>query len=185
MEIGMPALAIWSPEDEVLGAVAPLALGAAAGTALIVDLDVGGPRYPGDLTLASLVADGPTGKDLSPQRRGIAVVRNGGVNPEEAEQVLRALVDGWPAVVFRLPADHTGGDGAIPVLPLIPGSMMDRSAGPAIYQRSGWRVRIPEGGIALPRPGRGTVSALLTGRAPHPGDRWIRAWRRVWEQSWV
>jgi len=180
----MPALAIWSPEDEVLGVVAPLALGAAAGTALIVDLDEHGPAYPGHTTLASLVADGPTKADLVPQRRGIAVVRNGGVEAEAAEQVLRALVDGWPAVVFRLPADHMGGDGAIPVLPLIPGSMLDRSAGPAIYQRSGWRVRVPEGGIVLPRPSRGTISALLTGRAPHPGDRWIPVWRRVWEQSW-
>jgi hypothetical protein len=181
----MPALAIWSPEDEVLGAVAPLALGAAAGTALIVDLDLHGPRYPGDLTLAGLVADGPRKVDLSPRRRGIAVVRNGGVDPEAAEEVLRALVDGWPAVVFRLPADHPGGDGAIPLLPLIPGSMMDRFAGPAIYQRSGWRVRVPEGSIVLPRPGRATISALLTGCAPPPGDRWVRAWRRVWGQSWA
>ena len=47
----MPALAIWSPEDEVLGAVAPLALGAAAGTALVVDLDPDGPQYPGDVSL--------------------------------------------------------------------------------------------------------------------------------------
>ena len=185
MESKMPALAIWSPEDEVLGAVAPLALGAAAGTAVIVDLDVDGPRYPGGLTLASLVSDGPTKIDLSPQRRGIAVVRNGGVDPEDAEQVLRALVEGWPAVVFRLPADHIGGDGAIPVLPLVPGSMLVRSAGPAVYQRSGWRVRIPEGGVVLPRPGSGTIAALLTGRMPLPGDRWIRAWRRVWERSWV
>jgi hypothetical protein len=181
----MPALAIWSPEDEVLGAVAPLALGAAAGTALIVDLDLHGPRYPGDLTLAGLVADGPRKVDLSPRRRGIAVVRNGGVDPEAAEEVLRALVDGWPAVVFRLPADHPGGDGSIPLLPLIPGSMMDRFAGPAIYQRSGWRVRVPEGSIVLPRPGRATISALLTGCAPPPGDRWVRAWRRVWGQSWA
>ncbi len=181
----MAALAIWSPEDEVLGAVAPLALGAAAGTALIVDLDLHGPRYPGDLTLAGLVADGPRKVDLSPRRRGIAVVRNGGVDPEAAEEVLRALVDGWPAVVFRLPADHPGGDGAIPLLPLIPGSMMDRFAGPAIYQRSGWRVRVPEGSIVLPRPGRATISALLTGCAPPPGDRWVRAWRRVWGQSWA
>ena len=180
----MPALAIWSPEDDVLGVVAPLALGAAAGTALIVDLDEHGPAYPGRMTLASLVADGPTKDDLAPHRHGIAVVRNGGVEPEAAEQVLRALVDGWPAVVFRLPSDHIGGDGAIPVFPLIPGSMLGRSAGPAIYQRSGWRVRVPEGGVVLPRPSRGTISALLTGRAPHPGDRWIRAWRRVWEQSW-
>ena len=40
----MPALAIWSPEDGVLGAVAPLGLAAAAGTALVVDLDPRGPR---------------------------------------------------------------------------------------------------------------------------------------------
>ena len=180
----MPALAIWSPEDDILGVVAPLALGAAAGTALIVDLDEHGPAYPGHMTLASLVADGPTKADLVPQRQGIAVVRNGGVEPEAAEQVLRALVEGWPAVVFRLPSDHIGGDGAIPVLPLIPGHMLGRASGPAIYQRSGWRVRVPEGGVVLPRPSRGTISALLTGRAPHPWDRWIRAWRRVWEQSW-
>ena len=52
----MPALAIWSPDDGVLGAVAPLALAAAAGTALVVDLDPGGPRYPGEATLGALVA---------------------------------------------------------------------------------------------------------------------------------
>jgi hypothetical protein len=37
----------------------------------------------------------------------------------------------------------------------------------------------------LPRPRAGTIAALLTGSGPHPGDRWVRAWRRVWEQSWV
>lgn len=181
----MPALAIWSPEDETLGAVAPLALGAAAGTALVVDLDVEGPRYPGEMTLANLVADGPTRDDLSPRRRGVAVIRNGGIDPEDAEDVLRALVDGWDAVVFRLPSTHVGGDGAIPVLPLVPGSLLHRSAGPAVFQRSGWRVPVPGDAVILPRPAPATIAALLTGRAPHPGDRWIRAWRRVWSRSWV
>jgi len=181
----MPALAIWSPEDEVLGAVAPLALGAAAGTALVVDLDPDGPQYPGDVSLASLVDDGPTRADLSPQRRGVAVVRNGGVDPQDAEVVLHALVDGWPAVVFRLPASHSADGSAIPVLPLVPGSLLRRFAGPAVYQRSAWRIEVPPNAVVLPRPRSGTITALLSGRAPLPGDRWIRAWRRVWVNTWV
>jgi len=185
MELEMPAVAVWSPEDEVLGTVAPLALAVAAGTALVIDLDPNGPGYPGDMTLAGLVADGPTRADLSPSRRGIAVIRNGGVEPDAAEEVLQALLDGWPFVVFRLPSDHAGGDGAIPILPLVPGRTRPRVAGPAVYQRSAWRTRVPEGGVVLPRPRAGTVGALLTGRLPHPGDRWIRAWKSVWEQPWV
>jgi hypothetical protein len=181
----MPALAIWSPEDEVLGAVAPLALAAAAGTALVVDVDPGGPRYPGDVTLKRLVADGPTKADLSPQRPGVAIVGNGGIDPEHAEDVLQALVKGWPAVVLRLPATHDGDGGGVPVLSLVPGSMLKRYPGPAVYQRSAWRVRPPQDGVVLPRPRAGTISALLVGRAPHPGDRWIRGWQRVWDHAWA
>ncbi len=48
--VTVPALAIWSPDDEVLGAVAPLGLAAAAGTAVVVDLDPDGPRYSGEVT---------------------------------------------------------------------------------------------------------------------------------------
>ena len=181
----MPALAVWSPEDAVLGAVAPLALGAAAGTALVIDLDRNGPRYPGDLTLAGLVADGPTRSHLSPSRRGVAVVRNGGVTADEAEDVLRALISGWPAVVLRLPPSHAGGDGAIPILPLVPGRLLQRRPGPAVYQRSGWRVRVPDRGVVLPRPSSATIQALLDGRIPPPGDRWIRGWKAVWETPWA
>lgn len=181
----MPALAIWSPEDEILGAVAPLALGAAAGTSLVVDLDPAGPRYPGEMSLARLVAEGPTRADLSPQRRGVAVVRNGGIKPQDAEDVLNALVEGWPAVVLRLPADHIADGSAIPVLPLVPGSLLRRFSGPAVYQRSAWRVQVPESALVLPRPGSGTIGALLAGRAPHPGDRWIRSWRQVWGKGWA
>ena len=98
----MPALAIWSPEDALLGAVAPLALAAAAGTALVVDLDPQGPRYPGSGSLADLVRDQPRRDDLRPGRAGVAVLRNGGIDPEAAEEVLVALAKDWPAVVFRL-----------------------------------------------------------------------------------
>jgi hypothetical protein len=185
MELEMPAVAVWSPEDEVLGVVAPLALAAAAGTALVVDLDPGGPLYPGDVTLADLVDDGPTRTDLTPSRRGVAVMRNGGVEPGAAEEVLRALVDGWPAVVLRMPAAHVGGSGAIPILPLVPGRALRRFPGPVVYQRSAWRVGVPDGTLVLPRPRAGTIAALLEGRMPPPGDRWIRAWRKVWDRPWV
>ncbi len=181
----MPAVAIWSPEDEVLGTVAPLALAVAAGTALVVDLDPDGPRYRGDVSLATLVADGPTKDDLSPSRRGVAVLRNGGIAADAAEEILHALVAGWPAVVMRLPSRHPGGDGAIPILPLIPGGAFRRSPGPAVYQRSAWRVDVPAGAVVLPRPSGATIGALLAGRMPGRRDRWIRSWGRVWEQPWV
>lgn len=179
----MPALAIWSPEDAVLGAVAPLGLAAAAGTALVVDLDPAGPRYPGSGSLAELVADGPRRSDLGPDRRGVAVLANGGVDPSEARTVVDALVDGWPAVVLRLPADHAGGGGAVPIVPLVPGSLFGGYGSEAVFQRAGWRVAAPDGAVVLPRPRRSTIAMLLTGAVPPPGDRWVASWRALWERA--
>ncbi len=178
----MPALAVWSPEDGVLGAVAPLGLAAAAGTALVVDLDPSGPPYPGPGSLADLVADGPTRRDLSPARSGVAVLANGGVGPDEAAEVLDALIAGWPAVVMRLPPTHDG-EGGVPVVPLVPGNLQAGYGPRAVYQRAGWRVEAPEGALVLPRPRRSTIHGLLNGTAPWPGDRWVRSWRPLWERS--
>jgi hypothetical protein len=162
-----------------------LALAAAAGTALVVDLDPGGPRYPGEATLAGLVAEGPRRSDLEPDAKGVAVLGNGGIEPEAAEEVLAALVQGWPAVVFRLAPHHRGGDGAIPILPLVPGNLLAGVSSPALYQRSGWNVEPPGPGIVLPRPRRAVLGALLTGVVPGGKDPWIRTFRRVWERRWV
>ena len=49
----MPVLSIWSSEGGVLGVVAPLALAASAGTALVIDLDPHGPGYAGTGSLGS------------------------------------------------------------------------------------------------------------------------------------
>ncbi|GMQ86613.1 MAG: hypothetical protein BMS9Abin07_2199 [Acidimicrobiia bacterium] len=179
----MPALAIWSPEDGVLGAIAPLGLAAAAGTALVIDLDPNGPNYPGAGSLAALVADGPRRSDLHPTRKGLAVLANGGIEPEDAATVLDAIVGGWPAVVLRLPANHDGHTDAIPVLPLVPGDLFHHYESGAVYQRSGWRVEPPRGAIVLPRPRRATIGMLLAGAAPPPRDRWVAAWRQLWERS--
>ena len=55
----MSALAVWTAYDGLLSATAPLGLAAAAGTALVVDLDPEGPVYPGPASLADLVVEGP------------------------------------------------------------------------------------------------------------------------------
>lgn len=182
----MPVLSIWLPEGGVLAVVAPLALAAAAGTALVVDLDPHGPRYPGDGTLAQLAAQGPRRTDLTPARRGVAVLRNGGVEAEACREVVAALCAGWPSVVLRLRPrpGRPPGTGVVPVYPLLPGDTVSYDSEPAVYQRCGWRIRPDGPGLVLPRPRSSTVRALLEGRRPI-ADRWVRSWRRVWEAAWT
>ncbi|MCP3995759.1 MAG: hypothetical protein GY722_11930, partial [bacterium] len=90
----MATLAIACESDGVLGIVAPLALASSAGTALVVDLDRDGPRYPGIGSLADLVEQGPRLDDLRPARAGVAVLRNGGIDAADAGEVIAALVQG-------------------------------------------------------------------------------------------
>ena len=183
----MPALAIWTPEDGVLGALAPLGLAASAGTALVIDLDPLGPRYPGAPSLADLVREGPRRADLSPARRGVAVLRNGGVGPASAAEVVSALLAGWERVVLRLPprpAPVGPGTPVVPVRLLIPGGLFAPAGGPAVYQSTRAVLSLPGPGVRLPVPSPGTVAGLLKGRLPVLGDRWVRAWRPVWEAPW-
>jgi hypothetical protein len=184
----MPALALWTPEDGLLGALAPLALAIAAGTALVIDLDPFGPRYPGSASLADLVAEGPRRADLGPARRGVAVLRNGGVAPAGAAEVVSALIGGWEKVVLRLPPRPAPVAGVIPVVPvrlLIPGGLFPHDKAPAVYQATRAAMRLPGPGLRLPLPGQGTIAALLQGRRPVAGDRWVGAWRPVWEAPWA
>jgi hypothetical protein len=177
-------LSIRSPEDAVLGAVAPIALAAAAGTALVVDLDRDGPAYPGELSLALLAEQGPRRTDLSPPRPGIALLRNGDIGAEEGADVLDALIAGWPAVVLRLPPAMAT-ERVITVVPLAARTVLPTPQGRVVYQRSGWRERAPDGATVLPRPSRATVSRLLSGENALPGDRWVRSWRPLWSPPWV
>ena len=166
----------------MLGALAPLGLGAAAGTALVVDLDPAGPRYPGMGSLASLVADGPRRSDLNPDRAGLAVLRNGGIDGAAAHEVVAALVDGWPSVVLRLPASGSG-RADILVRPLVPGGLFPSDdAATAVFQDLGFRLPAP--GPVLPVLSRGTAAALLAGSLP-ARSRWVRAWKAAWEGAWA
>ena len=184
----MPALATWTPEDGLLGALAPLGLAAAATRpVLVVDLDPGGPRYPGDVSLSDLVAEGPRLADLEPGRAGVALLWNGGVTAHHASRIVDALLKGWPTVVLRLPP-RTGGP--VPIVPRVPvrslrgASLWPAEPGPAVWQADAGMVRLPPGGLRLPVPSRSTLNALLAGRLPPTGDRWIGAWRRVWGAQW-
>lgn len=183
----MAVLATWAPEDAILAAVAPLALAAAAGTCLVVDLDMSGPRYPGTTSLAAMVADGPRAVDLSPARRGVAVLANGGVPADAAAGVVDALIDGWPNVVLRLPPTPTRPSraGVVPVVLEPSGFVGPKVSGARVVQPTGVgrrRQRAP-GVVRLPVVRRSTVSALLSGRVPG-SSRWLRGWRQVWTLSW-
>ena len=179
----MPALAIWTPEDGLLGALAPLGAALAAPPALVIDLDPSGPAYPGERSLADLVADEPTLEDLTP-RSGVAVVRNGGIAPSEAAGVVGSLLQSWERVVLRLPPrpEPQADFPIVPVRLLLPGWLAG-PAEPAVWQTIPEWARMPITGVRLPVPERATVRALLAGRRPWR-SRWIRAWRSVWKARW-
>ena len=182
----VPALAVWTPEDGLLGALAPLGLALAAEDAVVVDLDPLGPRYPGDRSLADLVQDGLRRDDLTP-RRGVGVLRNGGVAPLEAKSVIEALLGHLPRVVLRLPPRPAPGALPIAVVPvrlLIPGELFPGPMGPAVFQSTPAFAPIPGIGVRLPVPDPETVRRLIEGRRPPRTDRWIRAWRSAWRLPW-
>ncbi len=167
----------------MLGALAPLGLGAAAGTALVVDLDPEGPGYPGNGSLADLVADGPRRTDLSPTRSGLAVLRNGGVEAAAAGQVLEALIAGWPAVVLRVAGSGSSAwEPDLIVRPLVPGGLFPSlPAGVVVFQDLGFRIPAP--GPQLPVLRRAAAASLLAGSIPLR-SRWVRAWKPAWDGTW-
>lgn len=175
----MAVLAIHTPEDGLLGALAPLGLGAAAGTALVLDLDPAGPHYPGVGSLAQLVGDGPRRSDLSPVRAGLAVLRNGGIHPQAASDVISALLEGWPTVVLRLPKEAGDRSPDVTVRPLVPARLFPQVPGSGVvYQDLGFRI--PAEGTVLPPLKRATAAALMAGTIP-VRSAWVRAWRTLWE----
>ncbi len=184
----MPALATWAPEDGVLGAVAPLALAASQPICLVVDLDQAGPAYPGSRTLRDLVEGGLRAADLSPQRRGTAILANGNVSAADAAEVLGHLIAAWPAIVLRTAA--VGQDDVpaplVPVRLLVPGGLFSPS-GRGVYQltrQSFLRPRPPQDAVVvLPPAPRAVLRHLLRGRQPGR-SRWIKSWRRVWATPW-
>lgn len=181
-------LAVRCGVDPVLHALAPLGLAAARGTGLVVDLDEEAPSYPGSNSLAKLVVSQPRLADLRPRRPGVAVLPNGSVTAHETDEVVEALVAGWPAVVFRLGSsldlpDAFSETPVVPVAPLLPGFLYPSVTGPAAYQAmsSGPPPRVR--GILLPPLGRSHIHRMLSGMG-FPPRRWVQAWEKAWNLSW-
>jgi hypothetical protein len=147
-----------------------------------VDLDPNGPAYPGDRSLAQLVAEDPTEGDLAPQP-GVAVIRNGGVDPGAAAEVVTALLERWDRVVLRL-SPRSRPDGEVPVVTvrMLTGGWFQTAETASVWQATGDWVPMPADGIRLPVPDRATVRALRAGRRP-VRSRWVAAWRSVWSPS--
>jgi len=176
----LTVLATWSPSDALLDVIVPLGLAAAARTALVIDLDPGGPIPDVPFTLADLVGRGPTLEELEPSGRGAAFLPNGGVAVEEAAEVVDALARRWPAVVLRCPPGEPAPEGATTFLPLLPRPFTLTARPPVVYQRYAMSPSDAVEGRVLPPPSLRTVVGLLNHRSPPPRDRWIRSLRSIW-----
>jgi hypothetical protein len=152
----------------------------------VIDLDSGGPHYPGERSLADLVGDGVRRVDLTP-RAGVAVLRNGGVTPAAAVSVVEALVAAHPTVVLRLPPRPRPSDERAPIVPvrlLLPGGLHPWGDRPAVFQATPIPMSLPGPGVRLPAPRPITIESLLRGRRPPGRDRWVAAWASVWRYPW-
>lgn len=183
LEVPMSVLALWSPLDAMLGIVGPLGAAAAVDTALAIDLDPNGPPYRGPFSLADLVTRGPTLSQLQPTQKGPAVLRNGGVEPGDAEEIVSELVKRWPNVVLRCSPSAEAGAHATALLPLLPEPFMPSSVGTVVYQRMKLVAIPPPYHTVLPVPRSGTIKALLGGTRPPTRDPWVRAFRTVWQRA--
>lgn len=168
--------------DPVLSLFGALGLGAAAGTALIVDM-TRGQSVSTDRTLADLLEDGPTLHELSPARSGVAVIAAGPVDEVAGLQLIERLSANWPAVVVRCSAGVWPGP-TVPVRPLLPGLLLPTEFIPAVWQTVVGGVRPAGPGPVLPRLGLRTARNMLAGRLPSRG-RWLGVWDKVWGMPWA
>lgn len=169
--------------DPVMSVVAPVALAASAGTALVVDMGETLGRA-GARTLEDIAADGPTRAEAVPGRKGVAVIRSGRLRTEDAVELVGRLALAWPAVVIRTGPGVWRGP-VVPVEPLFPGLLCPRGSHPAVWQRvRGGPSSAPGPGPVLPPAGAANIRRILAGGMPLPG-RWLRSWRRIWGLPWA
>lgn len=191
-------LALRTELDPVLSVIAPMGLAAAADRpCLVIDLDQDGPNYPGQRSLADLIREGPSRRELLPvldrrHRKGVALLRNGGAALNEAEEVIHSLTRHWPAIVLRLPGSEglvrsepgTVYQGrVVPLIPLLPGLLAPTGRRAAVWQSIDSGQPAPGPGPVLPALSRAVATRLLSARW-EPRGRWVKAWHVVWELPW-
>lgn len=168
--------------DPVLSTVAAIGLAAITPACLIVDL-AGDLRMPAGRNLGSLLVDGPRLDELSPGRRGVALLAGGGVEMAEAERAIADLTARWPALVVRSDRGSWVGP-SVPVVPLYPGLLSPTDERSAVWQPAGSADKPPGPGPVLPRLRPGLTRRLLAGQLPRR-SRWMAAWRDVWDMPWA
>lgn len=163
--------------DRVLHHIAPLGLAASVGTCLVVDLDPHAPALAAR-TLRQLLDDGPASTDLTVSP-GVSVLGNGGVDYDEAADLIEHLTAVWGRIVLR----SCRGSHPYPTLrvePLLPRPLTPESADVVQAMQRGQRA---EDAILLPRIRRHQIRLMLDGRL-EPRWRWTRTWRDAWGRSW-
>lgn len=168
--------------DPVLSLVSPVGLAAAVGTALVVDLS-GTGRMSGQRTLRDLAAEGPTLAELSPGRRGVAMIAGGGIEAGDAIVLIEQLAARWPALTVRVDGPEWPFP-VVPVVPVYPGRLLAVSEPIGVWQPIGGGNVRPGPGPVLPRLRPGHLRRLLAGHIPRR-SRWIEAWRPVWDMPWA
>lgn len=175
-------LGLTSP-DPVLSLVGSIGLAASVGTALVVDLvEVGAES--GVRSLLDIVTDGPSLRELSPGRRGVALIRGGGIEPGTATDIIEELSLRWPAVVARTREGQCPFP-TVPAIPLYPGRLFPvPDASHCVWQPLGIGAEPPAPGPVLPRLRSATLRQLLSGHIPRRSG-WISAWRPIWGMPWA
>ncbi len=168
--------------DPVMSVLGPVGLAASSGTALVVDFNDQMGRSS-SRSLADLVTEGPRLAELSPGRKGVAILRAGGVGVAEAHPIVERLAVHWPAVVVREPVDGWPGP-VVPVQLMYPGCLYPTSTEPSVWQSLGLGARPPGPGPILPPLNPAQVRRVLNGSLPTRG-RWLTTWERVWELPWA
>lgn len=173
-------LAVSSP-DLLLGTVASIGLAAAAGTCLVVGLDL---PYLGRRSLSDLASEGPMTSELSPGRTGVAMIPAGPLDGIDVGEVVGRLSSRWPAVVVGGVGASSLGLATVPVVPLYPGRLLAQEASNCVWQPVVAGVTPPSPGPVLPRIRPSVLKRLLDGTLPRR-SRWVRAWTPIWEMPWA
>ena len=174
-------LAVRSP-DPVLAVVGAVGLAAVVGTGLVVDLPT--DRSGGVRTLRDLARDGPSLAELSPSRRGVALLRGGGVDEQTALDIIERLAERWPAVTVRVDRPQFPFP-IVPVVPLYPSGLLpEPSETHCVWQPIGVGSDPPGPGPVMPRLRPSTLRRLLSLQMPRR-SRWVEAWAPIWEMPWA
>ncbi|HEU4320427.1 MAG TPA: hypothetical protein VFS66_10140 [Acidimicrobiia bacterium] len=168
--------------DPVLSLVGAVGLAAAGGTGLVIDLLT--DRAGGKRTLRDLAVDGPSLAELSPSRRGVALLRGGGIEEQAALEIIERLAQRWPAVTIRVDSGRLPFP-VVPAIPLYPPGLLPApSETHCVWQPVGVGSDPPGPGPVLPRLRPSTLRRLLTLQMPRR-SRWVEAWAPVWEMPWA